>query len=87
MHLRCGGLEALERRLKAVEVKKTAVLAFNLIIVIAVAVLWVLQGHDYVIGFIIAAGFVGFVGIPLYNRYAKQESQIRSEMQQANVEI
>ena len=80
-------MEATERRLKAVKVKKTAVLAFNLTIVIAVAVLWVLQGHDYVIGFIIAAGFVGFAGIPLYNRYAKQESQIRSEMQQANVEI
>lgn len=53
--------------------KKTAVLAFNLIIVIAV--LWVLQGHDYVIGFIIAAGFVGFVGISLYNGYARQESK------------
>ncbi len=80
-------MEAIERRLKAVKVKKTAVLAFNLIIVIAVAVLWVFQGHDYVIGFIIAAGLVGFVGIPLYNRYVKQESQIRSEMQQASVEI
>jgi hydrogenase/urease accessory protein HupE len=60
-------------KLKAARMKKISVLALILIVVIGIAVLWVQQGFDYVIGFILVAGIVAFAGIPLYKKYSKEE--------------
>ena len=73
----------LQRRLQEVKNKKRVIIILNLIFVIIFGIIWFQYGYDYVIGFIIALGIVVFAGMPLYDRYAKQESALLLEIQQA----
>ena len=74
----------LEQGLDKVRNKKRATIILTLILVIMVSIIWFLYGFDYAIGFIIALGIVVFAGMPLYNRYSRQESAILLEMQKMN---